>query len=139
MLRVVALLVGTVVVVALGAFALNSSPTLVACFSGQPSRGGELHTDLVVDPRIKTMSFSMVVNQISRGAVRWLVVDPIGQSRWSGREESLGIFESGTITAITGRWTINVVSDADALTYGVIWKSLDPAIAPHDPICGVPL
>ena len=94
---------------------LTPEPTRVACFSGQPARGGELHTDLPVDPRIKTMAFTMTVNQISGGAVRWFVQDPTLQSRWSGRESAPGTFTSGTLPATGGKWTVNVISEADAL------------------------
>jgi hypothetical protein len=133
-------MVGLAVVVGGAAFVLKSTPpNLVACFSGQPPRGGELHTDLIVDSRIKTMAFTMRISQISGGAVSWSVQDPNGKSPWSGREETMATFESGALTASAGTWRINVVSEADAITYGLFWHSLDPAVTANDPICGAPL
>jgi hypothetical protein len=105
---------------------LTPEPTRAACFSGTPARNGELHTQLAVDPRIKSMEFTVQVTDISGGAVRWFVQDPAGQSRWSGREETPGIFSSDAMPGSGGQWTINLISEADALTYSVEWRSLDP-------------
>ncbi len=132
------LLRATAVVVVIGSLvtvgvilALSAPPNKLACFSGSPSRGGELHTQLAVDPRIKSMVFNFQVWDVGGGAVRWFVQDPSGKSRWSGREESPGTFTSGSLTATGGQWTINVISEADLLNYYLEWRSLDPA--PFDP------
>lgn len=106
---------------------LMPPPTEVACFSGTPARGGELHTQLGVDPRIKSMVFNFQVTSISGGAARVYVEDPSGQSRWSGREEAPGTFTSGPLPAVGGQWTLNVISEADNLTYNLEWRSVDPA------------
>lgn len=105
---------------------LTPPPTIVACFSGTPTRGGELHTQLGVDPRIKTMEFIFQVTDIGGGAVRWFVQDPTGQSRWSGREEATGTFASGAMLGVGGQWTLNVISEADRVAYNLEWRSLDP-------------
>ena len=106
-------------------------PTKIACYSGSPQRGGELHAQLGVDPRVKSMRFTFQIVDIRGGAVRWFVQDPTAQSRWSGREESPGTISSGPLSASGGQWTINVISEADQLTYNMEWRSLDPA--PEDP------
>jgi hypothetical protein len=106
---------------------LTPPPLKTACFSGSPIRGGELHTQLGVDPRVKSMLLNFQVTDISGGAVRWFVQDPTGQSRWSGREEAAGTFTSGSLPAVGGQWTLNVISEADQLTYNLEWRSLDPA------------
>jgi hypothetical protein len=105
---------------------LTPAPTLTACFVGAPDRNEELHADVAVDPRIKSMEFFVHVNAINGGAVRWYMQDPTGQSRWSGREEVAGTFESGPLPASGGKWTINLISEADDLDYLVAWNSLDP-------------
>ena len=106
---------------------LTPPPTTAACFKGTPARGGELHTQLGIDPRIKTMVFNIQVTDITGGAVRWFVQDPTMQSRWSGREEAPGTFTSGALPATGGQWTLNVISEADNLTYNLEWLSIDPA------------
>jgi hypothetical protein len=67
------------------------------------------------------------VTAISGGAVRWFVQDPTMQSRWSGREEALGTFTSGSLPAVGGHWTLNVISEADLLSYNLEWRTIDPA------------
>jgi hypothetical protein len=130
--------------VALVAFAqvvgplLTPPPVKSACFAGSPSRDGELHTELAVDPRIKTMVFNFQVTEISDGAVRWFVQDPTGQSRWSGREESPGTFSSAELQSVGGQWTLNVISEADQLSYNLEWRSLDPAAEDNDSSCLTP-
>lgn len=106
---------------------LTPAPTTAACFSGTPARGGELHADLAVDPRVKSMTFTVVVSQLSGGAVRWFVIDPTGTTRWSGREEASGTFGSGPLPATGGIWKLNLISEADTLDYNMEWRSLDPA------------
>jgi hypothetical protein len=114
---------------------LTPAPATAACFSGTPARGGELHTDLAVDPRVKSMTFTVAVNQLSGGAVRWFVIDPIGTTQWSGREEASGTFESGPLPARGGIWKLNLISEADQLDYRFEWKSLDPADLSGAPTC----
>jgi len=114
---------------------LTPPPTLTACFSGQPARNAELHSELAVDPRVKTMTFTMTIGEISGGALRWFVQDPTGQSRWSGREDDMGSFESGALPAVGGRWMVNVISEADQVTYSLAWKSVDPPLTESAPIC----
>lgn len=99
-----------------------------------PARGGELHTDLAVDPRIKSMEFSVVVNQIGGGAVRWFINDPIGDTKWGDREEAAGTYTSGPLPASGGIWKVNLISEADQLDYRIEWRSLDPA-ASGAPTC----
>lgn len=106
---------------------LTPAPATAACFSGTPAKGGELHTDLGVDPRVRSMTFTVVVNQLSGGAVRWFVIDPTGTTQWSGREGASGTFESGPLPATGGTWKLNLISEADQLDYRFEWKSLDPA------------
>jgi len=117
---------------------LMPPPTETACFSGTPARGGELHTQLGVDPRIKSMVFNFQVTSISGGAARVWVEDPSGQSRWSGREEAPGTFSSGGLPAVGGQWTLNVISEADQLTYNFEWRSIDPAPAAALSTCLAP-
>lgn len=105
---------------------LTPTPTTVACFAGTPARGGELHADLAVDPRIKSMEFTVVVNQVSGGALRWFINDPIGDARWGGREDAAGTYTSGPLPARGGVWRVNLISEADQLDYRIEWQSLDP-------------
>ena len=100
---------------------LTPAPNLAACFSGSPARNGELHSDLAVDPRIATMTFTMHIDSISGGALRWFVQDPTGQSIWSGREEVVGSFDSGVLPASGGTWKVNVISEADSANYNLAW------------------
>jgi hypothetical protein len=116
---------------------LTPAPNTVACFSGTPARDGELHTDLAVDPRIRSMEFTVVVNSINGGAVRWFMNDPIGNSKWSGREETAGTYTSGPLPASGGVWKINLFSEADQLDYRIEWRSLDPS-AVRSPTCAAP-
>lgn len=106
---------------------LTPPPTTAACFSGTPQRGGELHTQLAIDPRVKSMRFTFQVGQISGGAVRWFIQDPSGDSLWSGRKYEAGTYTSDELPGAGGQWTINVISEADALTYEMDWVSVDPA------------
>lgn len=122
MWRLVAFILGLVVLVGVAVFVLESTPpNVVACFSGTPARNGELHTDLAVDPRIKSMEFTLVIHQINGGAVRWFVTDPIGNTKWSGREEATGTYRSGSIAASSGIWRVNLISEADQLDYALEW------------------
>ena len=117
---------------------LTPPPTLGACFAGTAARNDELHSDLAVDPRIKTMKFTMTVGQISGGAVRWFVQDPTGQSRWSGREETTGTFESNALPGAGSRWTVHVISEADQVSYDLQWRSIDPAPGNGSTTCLAP-
>ena len=112
---------------------LTPPPTTAACFSGTPQRGGELHTQLAIDPRVKSMRFTFQVSELTGGAARWWVQDPAGASVWSGREYAAGTYTSDALPGAGGQWTINVISDADALTYEMDWVSLDPASAGAPP------
>jgi hypothetical protein len=118
-------LAGVVTVGAILAF--NQPPTTVACFSGTPARGGALETRVAVDQRIKSMVFNVKMTDISGGSVRWFVEDPSGQTRWSGSEATPGTFTSGPMTGSGGEWTLNLVSEADTLSYRFEWVSVDPA------------
>ena len=100
---------------------LTPPPQLTACFAGTPSRGGELHTQLAVDPRVTSVAFEMRLTAVSGGAVRWFIQDPTAQSRWSGREDSPGTFASGPLPATGGQWTLNVISEADQAAYELVW------------------
>jgi hypothetical protein len=115
-------------VVVLGVFlALTAPPNTVACFAGTPARGGELHTDLAIDPRIRSMEFTVVLNQVSSGAVRWFIIDPTGAERWGSREQAAGTYTSGPLPGSGGTWKVNLISEADQLEYRIEWRSLDPA------------
>jgi hypothetical protein len=115
--------------------ALTPPPSMLGCFAGTPSRGGELHTQLAVDPRIKSMQFTLQLSDVGGGALRWFVQDPTGQSRWSGREEQPGTYTSDPIGGFGGKWTVNVISEADRATYELDWRSLDPATNEPNPPC----
>lgn len=111
---------------------LTPTPTTAFCIGGPTERGAQISGPIAVDPRVKSMEFAMEVHSVSGGAVRWFVQDPTGQSRWSGREESAGRFESGALAGTGGQWTFNVISEADALDYTLNWQSLDPAATSAD-------
>jgi hypothetical protein len=113
---------------------LTPAPTTVACFAGAPPRDGGLHTDLAVDPRIKSMEFTVVVNQLGGGAVRWFINDPIGDAKWGDRAEEAGTYTSGPLPASGGIWKVNLISEADQLDYRIEWRSLDP-VASGAPAC----
>jgi hypothetical protein len=106
---------------------LTPPPATAACYSGTPPRGGELHTQLAIDPRVHSMRFTLKVSQISGGAVRWFILDPSGNSVWSGRKSDAGNYVSDELPGAGGQWTINVISEADTLNYELDWVSLDPA------------
>lgn len=105
---------------------LTPAPTTALCIGGPTDRGVEISGPLAVDPRIKSMQFTIDIRQISGGAVRWFVQDPTAQSRWSGREEAPGILKSGPMPGVGGQWTFHVISEADQLDYRFDWRSLDP-------------
>ena len=108
---------------------LTPAPVLAACFSGEPARDGELHSDLDIDPRVSSMQFTMQIEDISGGALRWFVQDPTGQSVWSGREEAPGTFQTGQLSATGGRWRVNVISEADHAVYQLDWTGSAPGFA----------
>jgi hypothetical protein len=118
---------------------LTPEPNKFACFAGTPARNGELHTDLAVDPRIKSMKFTMTIGQVSGGALRWFVQDPTGQSRWTDRYEVPGTFTSDAIPGMGGTWRINVISEADSVSYAIAWNSVDPPPAASGQVCAPPL
>lgn len=113
--------------VALMLFAQVAGPLLTppaatsACLSGTLARDGERHDPIAADPRIETMRFRLQVNAIAGGALRYFVQDPTGQSAWSGRAETTGWYESEPIAAVGGQWTVNLISEADEVSYRLDW------------------
>lgn len=114
---------------------LTPPPQTTACVSGTLARYEQRGAQLAVDPRIKSMEFRVRVVTVDGGAVRYFAQDPRGQSEWSGREETAGLFESGPIEATSGQWTINIVSEASRVDYQFEWRSLDPLPSPGTADC----
>jgi hypothetical protein len=118
--------------------ALTPPPTTSACINNVLAQGQQDVRPLAVDPRLTSMQFTLHVTNISGGAVRWFVQDPTGQSRWSGRQQQPGDFASDPIPAVGGRWTVNVVSEADTVQFGLDWRAESPSatMPPENNSCG---
>lgn len=118
--------------IALLVFAQVAGPLLtpvaqrMQCFAETLTRSQERHDALAVDPRLTEMQFIINVREIEGGAVRWFVTDPVGQSQWSGRTDQAGYTETHALPPSGGQWTVNVISEADSVTYAIDWQAGNP-------------
>ena len=102
---------------------LTPPPRISACFEGTLARGQQQVEPLAVDPRIDSMVFRLVIHEVTGGALRYFVLDPNGESAWSGRGEVAGVYESDRIEAIGGQWTVNLISEAGGAQYVLEWHA----------------
>lgn len=133
---VVVLPVALIAIAQLAGPLLTPPPQTSACFRGTLARGQQQVEPLAVDPRIESMVFSLVIDDVSGGALRYFVVDPNGGSAWSGRREFAGAYESERIESRSGQWMVNLISDADQAQYVLEWDAStggDASTAPAAP------
>jgi hypothetical protein len=104
---------------------LTPEPGQSHCFSGQLARDEQREEALAVDPRITRMEFRLEVPVLREGALRWWITDPSGVIQWGGRVEEEGHSATEDVAPAGGRWTMTVLSEADAAEFRLEWHGAE--------------